>query len=247
MAREIVLDTETTGFDPLTGDRLVELAALEIESFVPTGRSFHVYIDPCRDMPAEAEKVHGLSSAFLRGKPRFDSAEVVDAFLEFVGDAPIIAHNAAFDRAFVNWELGNCGRAEIHERQWIDTLSLAKQRFPGMHNSLDALCKRFKISLSEREKHGALIDAKLLAAVYLELKGGRERRLELSTAEMVAAVSVAARVEYGTRPRALAARSTEEERAIHAAFIRDKVKGEALWSPFGIFPTVEEPGEERAA
>jgi DNA polymerase-3 subunit epsilon len=234
MAREIVLDTETTGFDPLTGDRLVELAALEIESFVPTGRSFHVYIDPLRDMPAEAERVHGLSAAFLRGKPRFDSAEVVDAFLEFVGDAPIIAHNAAFDRGFINWELSNCSREELPEHRWIDTLGLAKQRFPGMHNSLDALCKRFKISLSEREKHGALIDAKLLAAVYLELKGGRERRLELSSATMVNAVHVATRNEYGARPRPLAFLSTEAERAAHAAFIRDKVKGEDLWARFGL-------------
>ena len=234
MAREIVLDTETTGFDPRTGDRLVELAALEIEHFIPTGRSFHVYIDPCRDMPAEAEKVHGLSAAFLRGKPRFEHAEVVDAFLEFVGDAPIIAHNAAFDRGFVNWELANIRREEIPEGRWIDTLALAKQRFPGMHNSLDALCKRFKISLSEREKHGALIDAKLLAAVYLELKGGRERRLELTSAVMVNAVSAASRVDYGVRPRPLALRSTDEERARHAAFIREKVKGEDLWSRFGL-------------
>ena len=234
MAREIVLDTETTGFDPQTGDRLVELAALEIESFVPTGRSFHVYIDPCRDMPAEAEKVHGLSAAFLRGKPRFEHPEVVDAFLEFVGDAPIIAHNAGFDRGFVNWELGLCNREHIPEHRWIDTLALAKQRFPGMHNSLDALCKRFKISLSEREKHGALIDAKLLAAVYLELKGGRERRLVLSSAAMVSAVAVAARVEYGPRPRPLAPRSTEAERAVHAAFIREAVKGEELWGKFGL-------------
>jgi DNA polymerase-3 subunit epsilon len=236
MAREIVLDTETTGFDPLTGDRLVELAALEIESFVPTGRSFHVYIDPCRDMPVEAERVHGLSGAFLRGKPRFEHPEVVDAFLDFVGDAPIIAHNAAFDRGFVNWELSNCNRVEIPEHRWIDTLGLAKQRFPGMHNSLDALCKRFKISLSEREKHGALIDAKLLAAVYLELKGGRERRLELSAATSAASVAAARRMDYGPRPRPLAPRSTEQERALHFAFIRDKVKGEDLWARFVATP-----------
>ncbi|HEY0649062.1 DNA polymerase III subunit epsilon [Phenylobacterium sp.] len=245
MAREIVLDTETTGFDPLTGDRLVELAALEIESFVPTGRSFHVYIDPCRDMPAEAEKVHGLSSAFLRGKPRFDSADVVDAFLDFVGDAPIVAHNAAFDRGFVNWELANCDRAEIPEHRWIDTLGLAKQRFPGMHNSLDALCKRYKISLSEREKHGALIDAKLLAAVYLELKGGRERRLELSNAAMTTSMSVSVRVDYGPRPRPLAFRSTEEERASHAAFILEKVKGGELWARFWLDGAA--PDEDAAA
>ena len=234
MAREIVLDTETTGFEPSQGHRLVELACLEIEDFIPTGKSFHVYIDPCRDMPVEAERVHGLSGAFLRGKPRFEAPEVVEAFLDFVGDAPIVAHNATFDRTFVNYELGLCSRAELPEHQWIDTLALAKQRFPGMHNSLDALCKRFKISLSEREKHGALIDAKLLAAVYLELKGGRERRLELTTATMVNAVAAATRNAYGVRPRPLAPLSTEEERAIHASFIREVVKSDELWGKFGI-------------
>jgi DNA polymerase-3 subunit epsilon len=234
MAREIVLDTETTGFEPSAGHRLVEIACLEIEDFVPTGRSFHTYCDPLRDMPIEAERVHGLSGAFLRGKPRFEHPEVVEAFLEFVGDSPIVAHNATFDRTFVNFELGLCNRAELHERQWIDTLALAKHRFPGMHNSLDALCKRFKISLSEREKHGALIDAKLLAAVYLELKGGRERRLELTSAAMVAAVAAASRNEYGSRPRPLAPASTEEERAVHAAFIRDVVKSDDLWKKFGL-------------
>jgi DNA polymerase-3 subunit epsilon len=234
MTREIVLDTETTGFEPHLGHRLVELACLEIEEFVPTGRSFHVYIDPCRDMPVEAERVHGLSGAFLKGKPKFEDPEIADAFLEFVGDAPLVAHNAGFDRAFVNWELKTCGRAEIHERRWVDTLALAKKRFPGLHNSLDALCKRFRISLSEREKHGALIDAKLLAAVYLELKGGRERRLELTTAQAIAAVSAAAQAAYGARPRPLAPRATEAERERHAAFIREVVKSEELWAKFGL-------------
>ena len=234
MAREIVLDTETTGFEPHLGPRLVEVACLEIEDFIPTGRSFHVYIDPCRDMPIEAERVHGLSETFLRGKPKFEEAEVVDAFLDFVGDAPIVAHNAAFDRSFINWELSVASRTAIHEDRWVDTLALAKHRFPGMHNSLDALCKRFKISLSEREKHGALIDAKLLAAVYLELKGGRERRLELTSAAMVTAVAAATQNEYGVRPRPLAPRSTEAERELHAAFIRTVVKSEDLWGPFGL-------------
>lgn len=234
MAREIVLDTETTGFDPKTGDRLVEVACLEIESYVPTGRSFHVYVDPCRDMPPDAEKVHGLSAAFLRGKPRFEHPEVVDAFLEFVGDAPLIAHNAGFDRSFINWELANCNREPIPERRWIDTLAMAKHRFPGMHNSLDALCKRFKVSLSEREKHGALIDAKLLAAVYLELKGGRERRLELTAEVVVSTAHISSRNTYGGRPRPLTARSTDDERQAHAAFIRDVVKSEDLWSRFGL-------------
>ena len=233
MAREIVLDTETTGFEPHLGHRLVELACLEIEDFIPTGRSFHVYIDPCRDMPIEAQRVHGLSAEFLRGKPKFEHPDVVDAFLEFVGDAPIIAHNASFDRAFVNWELSCIRRVGPPDDRWIDTLALAKHRFPGMHNSLDALCKRFKISLSEREKHGALIDAKLLAAVYLELKGGRERRLELTSAEAVTAVAAATQNEYGVRPRPLTPRSTTAERELHAAFIRNVVKSDELWKKHG--------------
>ena len=234
MAREIVLDTETTGFEPAQGHRLVEIACLEIEDFIPTGRHFHVYVDPCRDMPIEAERVHGLSGDFLRGKPRFESAEVVDAFLDFVGDAPIVAHNAGFDRAFVNHELQLCRRTNICETRWIDTLALAKKRFPGMHNSLDALCKRFRISLSEREKHGALIDARLLAAVYLELKGGRERRLELTSAAMITAVAAAANTAYGARPRPLAPRSTDAEREIHAAFVRDVIKSDDLWKKHGL-------------
>jgi DNA polymerase III subunit epsilon len=230
MAREIVLDTETTGFEPTQGHRLVEIACLEIDDFIPTGRSFHTYIDPCRDMPPDAERVHGLSSAFLRGKPRFEHSEVVDAFLDFVSDAPLIAHNAAFDRNFINHELGVLNRHPLNEDRWVDTLGLARVRFPGMHNSLDALCKRFKISLSEREKHGALVDAKLLAAVYLELKGGRERRLELTASATVSsAVHIASRNDYGARPRPLALRSTGPERQIHASFIRDVVKSEDLW------------------
>ena len=145
-----------------------------------------------------------------------------------------MAHNAGFDRAFVNWELSVIHRAPLPEPRWVDTLALAKQRFPGMHNSLDALCKRFKISLSEREKHGALIDAKLLAAVYLELKGGRERRLELTSAAMITAVAAAKQNVYGVRARPLAPRSTAEERALHASFIRDVVKSDELWKKHGL-------------
>jgi len=234
MAREIVLDTETTGFEPHLGHRLVEIACLEIHDFVPTGRSFHAYIDPERDMPADAQRVHGLSTAFLRGKPKFADAGVVEAFLSFVADSPIIAHNAGFDRTFINHELGLCGRGHLPEPRWIDTLALARVRFPGMPNSLDALCKRFKISLAERDLHGALIDARLLASVYLELKGGRERKLELTTATLVTAVAVARQGAYGPRPRALAPRSTDRERDLHAAFIREAVKNDALWKKFGL-------------
>ena len=228
MAREIVLDTETTGFEPHLGHRLVEIAALEIEDFLPTGRSFHAYIDPERDMPVEAERVHGLSAAFLKGKPRFADPEVAHAFLDFVGDAPVVAHNAAFDRAFVNWELGLAGLPDIPEPRWVDTLALARRRFPGMQNSLDALCKRFKISLSEREKHGALIDARLLASVYLELCGGRERALELTVSVSAASFEASPRGPYGARPRPLPARSTEAERSAHAEFVLGAVKSE-LW------------------
>jgi DNA polymerase-3 subunit epsilon len=234
MAREIVLDTETTGFEPHLGHRLVELACLEIEDFIPTGRSFHVYIDPERDMPPEAERVHGLSAAFLRGKPKFADREVVDAFLDFVADAPIVAHNATFDRTFVNHELGVINRDHLPEERWVDTLALARQRFPGMHNSLDALCKRFKISLTEREKHGALIDARLLAAVYLELKGGRERRLELTTVSSNAMSTEIRQVSYGARPRPLPFRSTDAERELHEAFIRNVVKDDTLWKKHGL-------------
>jgi DNA polymerase-3 subunit epsilon len=234
MAREIVLDTETTGFEPHLGHRLVEIACIELEDFVPTGRHFHAYVDPERDMPVEAQRVHGLSTEFLRGKPKFGEAHIVDAFLDFVADAPLIAHNAGFDRAFINHELGLCGRPALPELRWIDTLAMAKTRFPGMPNSLDALCKRFKISLAERNLHGALIDTNLLAAVYLELKGGRERRLELSVAAMAEAVAVARTAAYGPRPRPLAPRSTDAERELHAAFIRDAVKDETLWSRFGL-------------
>ncbi len=235
MAREIVLDTETTGLDPRRGDRLVEIACIELQDLLPTGRSFHCYINPERDMPPEAEKVHGLSAKFLSDKPKFAHPEVAEAFLEFVGDAVLIAHNAAFDRGFINCELETLGRDHLHESRWIDTLRLAQKRFPGMYNSLDALCKRFKISLAEREKHGALIDARLLAEVYLELQGGRERGLELAPQKAVqTAQATASQTQYGERPRPLAARSTDEERALHTQFVRDNLKDKALWVKLGV-------------
>lgn len=232
MAREIILDTETTGFDPKTGDRLVEIGCIEVVDFMPTGRSFHEYCDPMRDMPAEAQKVHGLSSEFLTGKPKFH--EIADCFIEFVGDSPLIAHNAAFDRSFVNFELEKCGRPALPEPRWIDTLAMAKKRFPGMYNSLDALCKRFKISLDSRDKHGALIDAHLLAEVYLELQGGKERALEL-TAVVTAAMSAQLQAgAYGARPRPLAPRSTEAEREVHVEWIKSTLKDKAVWVKLGL-------------
>lgn len=234
MAREIVLDTETTGFEPKQGHRMVEIACVELQDFLPTGRSFHVYIDPERDMPPEAEKVHGLSAAFLKGKPKFAHPDVAEAFLEFIGDASLIAHNAGFDRNFVNFELAKCGRDIIPETRWIDTLAMAQKRFPGMYNSLDALCKRFNISLAEREKHGALIDTKLLASVYLELQGGRERRLELTPAPQKTPVAQATLTAYGPRPRPLAPLSTGSERARHLQWVQATLKDKALWLKLGL-------------
>lgn len=234
MAREIVLDTETTGFEPKQGHRLVEIACVELIDFLPTGQSFHCYIDPERDMPPEAQKVHGLSAAFLTGKPKFAHPEVVDKFLDFVGDSPLIAHNAGFDRNFINFELERVGKVLLHEARWIDTLALAQKRFPGMYNSLDALCKRFNISLAEREKHGALIDARLLAAVYLELQGGRERRLELAPQRSKTVAARGGSVDYGPRPRPLQPRSTEAERALHLEFVQANLKDKAIWLKLGL-------------
>ena len=234
MAREIVLDTETTGLDPRTGHRLVEIACVELEDFLPTGRSFHRYVHPERDSDPEAVRVHGLTSAFLADKPRFSEPHVCDAFLEFVGEAVVVAHNAAFDRGFVNHELERAGRAGLPEARWVDTLPLAQKRFPGVHNSLDALCKRFKISLAEREKHGALIDAQLLAAVYLELNGGRERGLDLTVATIRTLAPMEGETRYGSRPRPLGARSTDAERDAHAAFVRAALTPKAVWLKFGL-------------
>jgi len=232
MAREIVLDTETTGLDPKSGHRLIEIACIEIEDLLPTGRNFHRYIDPERDIDPEAEKVHGISRAMLRGKPRFADAEICDEFLDFVADAPLIAHNAAFDRGFINHELQKAGRGPLPEPRWICTYEMAKLKFPGMYNSLDALCKRFRISLAEREKHGALIDTRLLAMVYLELQGGKERGLDLAPAGQVGLVAGGRPGGYGPRPRPLAPRSTPEERAAHDAFVASVLKDKAVWLTF---------------
>jgi DNA polymerase-3 subunit epsilon len=235
MAREIVLDTETTGLDHRTGDRLIEVACVELEDYLPTGRTFHQLVHPDRDIHPDAERVHGISLASLEGKPRFHHPEVCDALLEFIGEAVVVAHNAGFDRGFLNAELGRAGRPILPDHQWVDTLSLAQKRFPGMGNSLDALCKRFKISLAEREKHGALIDARLLAAVYLELRGGRERGFDLSpVAVETGPLGAAGPIVHGPRPRPLAPRSTEAEREAHAEFVRSTLKDKAIWLKFGV-------------
>ena len=229
MTREIVLDTETTGLDPRDGHRVIEIACVELRDYLPTGRHFHCYINPERDIDPDAERVHGLSRAFLSDKPVFADTEIALALLDFLGDAELIAHNAAFDRGFLNHELGRAGLPIVAEPRWIDSLALAQSRFPGMYNSLDALCKRFKISLAEREKHGALIDAQLLAGVYLELRGGRETTLDLRQAAAMGTAQIIAQVVHGARPRPLAARLTVAERAAHEAFVALELKGDIVW------------------
>jgi DNA polymerase-3 subunit epsilon len=175
--REIVFDTETTGLSPIDGHRLVEIGCVELVNKVETGRSFHAYFNPDRSMPPEAEAVHGLSATFLSDKARF--AEIVDELLGFIGEAPLVAHNAAFDFGFLNWELSAVGRSTIAMTRMVDTLSMARALHPGAKHSLDALCTRYGIDRSHRVKHGALVDAQLLAQLYIELSGGRQIGLSL--------------------------------------------------------------------
>ena len=214
--REICLDTETTGFEPGEGHRMVELACVELVNLMPTGRELHLYFDPERDMPAEAEAVHGLSREFLTGKPKF--VELVQEFVEFMQDSRLVAHNAPFDVRFLNAELVRAGRPKL-TCAIQDTLQLARNKFPGSPASLDALCRRFGIDLSERAKHGALIDTKLLAKVYLELMGGLQPGFSLAIDSRVTAAAAAAvianREPRPPRPHA----ATPEELAIHAAMI----------------------------
>ena len=212
--REIVLDTETTGLDPAAGHRVVEIACLELVNHLPTGRSYQCYLNPERDMPDDARSVHGLSSEFLADKPKFP--EVADAFLAFLGDAPLVIHNAEFDINFLNAELTRAARPTLPPERAIDTLALARRKFPGAQASLDALCKRFEIDASERTYHGALIDCDLLSKVYLELIGGRQARLEL-------AASVSAEHRDYRENRAFRAprahRANAEEVQAHAAMV----------------------------
>ena len=215
--REIVLDTETTGLEPAEGHRLVEIGALELIRHIPTGRFFHVYLNPERPMPPDAYAVHGLSDEFLRTQPLFASA--VAAFEEFIGDAPLVMHNAAFDFRFLNAELERCSRRLLLPERVLDTLALARQRHPMGPNSLDALCRRYGIDNSQRTRHGALLDAELLAEVYLELVGGRQTSLVFAERPAIIAVSTVQRLPVRPRPNPLPDRLTVEERAAHAAFV----------------------------
>jgi DNA polymerase III subunit epsilon len=225
--REIVLDTETTGFEPSEGDRIVEIGAVELLNHMPTGRTFHKYINPQRAMPDAAFQVHGLSDDFLRDKPVF--AEVAAEFVAFLGDASLVIHNAAFDMKFINAELGWLNLPPIPFERAVDTLAIARRRFPGAQASLDALCRRFGIDNSARTLHGALLDSEILAEVYLELIGGRQPDFVLSvSAEVTVMSSDAAVWRPRPRPVALPPRITETEAEAHAAFVATLGEG-ALW------------------
>ena len=224
--REIVLDTETTGVEALKGDRIVEIGCVELVNHCPTGRTYHVYINPERDMPEGAFKVHGLSAAFLSDKPVF--AAIASEFAAFIADAKLVIHNAAFDVGFINMEFGRLGLPAIVPALVVDTLSMARRKHPGASNSLDALCSRYGIDNSRRTKHGALLDSEILAEVYIELIGGKQTSLGFgSAAAGKAGAGFAVAIERPVRQRVLASRLTPEERAAHEAFVL-KLKG-PLW------------------
>ncbi|ACI53112.1 DNA polymerase III, epsilon subunit [Gluconacetobacter diazotrophicus PA1 5] len=225
MKRAILFDTETTGLDPARGDRVIEIAALELVGDLPTGRHFHVLIHPDRDIPEEASRVHGFTLADLEGKPRFH--EIADDFLAFIGQDDLIAHNARFDFGFLNAELKRAERPALSLDRMVDTLDIARDRYPGLPNSLDALCRRFSIDLSARTTHNALLDCRLLAEVYLELMGGRQRGLGLTVQDGGGAqVSYAYDLAGARTPRLIV--PTEQELAAHGRFL-DKIK-EPIWS-----------------
>ena len=227
--REIVLDTETTGLDPAEGHRIVEIGAVELVNTLPTGRVYHQYINPERPMPPEAFQVHGLGDDFLRGQPRF--AEIADAFAAFIAEDRLVIHNATFDMAMINAEFARLGRPALPPERAVDTLAIARRRFPGAQASLDALCRRFGVDNSGREKHGALLDCELLAEVYLELQGGRQHGFALQVARTVSGAAPSAGTGSAParrRPRPLPSRLAEAERAAHAAFVAELGDG-ALW------------------
>ncbi len=232
MMREIVLDTETTGFDPEQGDRIVEIGAVELMSHLPTGKTYHQYINPERSMPEDAFKVHGLGDEFLADKPIF--SEIAQDFLDFIGDARLVIHNASFDMKFLNAELGWLNLPKLPDSQALDTLALARKKFPGSPASLDALCRRFGIDNSSRTLHGALLDSEILAEVYLELIGGRQPDfgLGVSGAETEVTIDQTMADEKSLkRPNALPPRISEAEKKAHAEFVKN-LGEDALWQSF---------------
>ncbi|TPQ42170.1 DNA polymerase III subunit epsilon [Bradyrhizobium guangdongense] len=236
--REIVLDTETTGLDPLRGDRLVEIGCVEMFNRMPTGQSYHCYINPQRDMPAEAFAVHGLSSEFLSTKPLF--TEVVEEFLEFIGDAPLVIHNASFDISFINAELDRVKRAPIPRERLVDTLLLARRKHPGVSNRLDDLCSRYAIDNSHRTKHGALLDAELLAEVYVDLIGARQSQLILAGETDEIRLNASGEAPRRQRLAPLSPRITDAEREAHRAFIAT-MGDKAIWNEYLAAPAAN-PG-----
>lgn len=224
--REIVFDTETTGLDPSDGHRVIELGCIELIDHLPSGETFHAYLNPERPVPVESQRIHGLNDEFLANKPLF--SEVVDPFLEFLGDSPLVIHNASFDIKFINAELVRVTRPAISMARAIDTIEIAKAKLPGVRYSLDELCKRFGIDLSARTKHGALLDAELTARLYLELIGGRQKRLELAPGGASAGPAAAESRAPRLRPQVLAPRLSAAEAAAHAAFV-DELGGDAVW------------------
>jgi DNA polymerase-3 subunit epsilon len=227
--REVVLDTETTGLDPLRGDRLVEIGCVEMFNRMPTGQIFHRHINPEREMPAEAFAVHGLSTEFLRAKPLF--AEVVDDFLEFIADAPLVIHNASFDVSFINAELDRIKRPPIARERLVDTLLLARRKHPGVSTRLDDLCSRYAIDNSRRTKHGALLDAELLAEVYIDLIGARQSQLVLASESREIRVGMSSEMPRRQREVPLAPRVTDTDREAHRAFIAT-LGDKPIWNDF---------------
>jgi DNA polymerase-3 subunit epsilon len=227
--REVVLDTETTGLDPLDGHRLVEVGCVELINGIPSGQTFHAYFNPERAMPAEAFAVHGLSEEFLKDKPFF--SETAGDLIAFLGEAPLVIHNAAFDLGFLNAELERAGRALIARERLVDTLLIARRKHPGGSNRLDDLCVRYAIDNSRRTKHGALLDAELLAEVYVELIGARQASLVLSQTAAVPAAVAGVAIVVRERAEPLAAAVTDEERAAHRRFIATLGDG-AIWRDY---------------
>jgi DNA polymerase-3 subunit epsilon len=224
--RQIVLDTETTGLDPASGDRVIEVAAIELYNFMPTGQTYHVLVDPQRDIPEEATRVHGFTAEMLRGKPLF--ADIVDDLVAFLGESEIIAHNAPFDFGFLDAELTRAKRPKLDRARMVDSLDIAKRRYPGLPNSLDALCRRLGVDNSMRTSHNALLDVKLLAEVFLQLMGGKQPGFDL-TATPARRSGPTIQAEEGPvarTPRPIVA--SEAELAAHAAFVAKKIK-EAVW------------------
>jgi DNA polymerase III subunit epsilon len=227
--REIILDTETTGLDPFEGHRVVEIGCVELVNTIATGRTWHCYLNPERDVPYQAFEVHGLSTEFLRDKPRF--AERAEELLGFIEGAMLVMHNAAFDFGFLNAELERAALPLLRWDRVVDTLALARRRHPGSPANLDALCRRYGIDLAEREKHGALLDCRLLAGVYVELVGGHQARLEFATNGAQAAILQASDVALRPRPAPLRSRISTAEREAHRAFIATLGAG-ALWQRY---------------